>query len=154
MGKSPLAIIESMGLAFPPPAPPAANYVPYYKIGSMVYISGQLPMVGKDIKFIGKVGQDFTTDEGYDAAELCALNILSQLNQATNQDLSLVRNCVKLTGFVNCTPDFTEQPEVINGASNLMIRVFGDAGKHARAAVGVNALPRGVAVEIEAIFAL
>lgn len=154
MGKSPLAIIESMGLAFPPPAPPAANYVPYYKIGSMVYISGQLPANGKELKFIGKVGRDFTTDEGYDAAKLCALNILSQLNQATNQDLSLVRNCVKLTGFVNCTEDFTEQPEVINGASDLMIRVFGNTGKHARAAVGVNALPRGVAVEIEAIFAL
>ena len=154
MPKTPLQIIESMGLAFPPPAPPAANYVPYYRIGSFVYISGQLPMHGNDLKFIGKVGRDFSTDEGYNAAQLCALNILSQLNQATNQDLSLVRNCVKLTGFVNCTEDFTEQPEVLNGASDLMIRAFGDNGKHARAAVGVNSLPRGVAVEVEAIFAL
>lgn len=144
--------LESLSLTLPKAAPPAANYVPFYRQGNLVHVSGQLPMTEQGLQFIGKVGREFTTQEGYEAAQLCALNILAQLNVATDGNLDAIKGCVELNGFVQCTDDFTQQPKVINGASDLMIQVFGDAGKHARAAVGVNALPRGVAVEIKGTF--
>ena len=144
--------LAAIALSLPKAAPPAANYVPFYRQGNVIHVSGQLPLTTEGLQFIGKVGRDFTTQQGYEAARLCALNILAQLNIATDGNLDAIKGCVELNGFVQCTDDFTEQPEVINGASDLMIHVFGDAGKHARAAVGVNALPRGVAVEVKGTF--
>jgi enamine deaminase RidA (YjgF/YER057c/UK114 family) len=141
-------------LTLPSPAAPAANYVPFRIHQDTIYISGQLPYVNGELKYIGKIGQDFDIEDGQEAARLCALNILAQLKKACDGDLSRIEACLRLGGYVNCTPDFTQQPKVINGASDIMIQVFGDHGLHARAAVGVNALPLGVAVEIDAIFAL
>ncbi len=143
---------RQMGIQLPPAAPPAANYSPFVISGDLVFISGQLPMENGALQFIGKVGKDFDVDQGQAAARLCALNILSQLNQACENNFDKVLGCIKLTGFVNCTDDFTDQPKILNGASDLMMEFFGEQGRHARAAVGVNSLPLGVAVEIEGIF--
>ena len=147
--------ILTLGIDLPDAAPPAANYVPFKVEGDVVYVSGQLPMSSGALEYVGKIGEDFSTEQGYKASELCALNILAQLKEACGGDLNCIESCLKLTGFVNAIDSYTEHPEVVNGASDLMIKVFGEQnGRHARAAVGVASLPRGVAVEVEGIFKL
>ncbi len=133
-------------------AAPAANYIPYVITGNLVYVSGQIPFLNGEKMHLGRLGEDLTVEEGAKAAQACALNILAQVNEAVGGEWSRVKRCVKLGGFVNSTPDFTDQPLVINGASNLIGEVMGDAGRHARFAVGAPSLPLGVAVEIDAIF--
>lgn len=136
------------------PMAPAANYQPLHKQGNLIFISGQLPFKEGHLEYKGKVGEEVSEEEGVLSARLCAVNILAQLEKYFgDQDVSKF-TCVKLTGFVNAKSTFTNQPEVVNGASDLMIEVFGDKGQHARAAVGVDSLPRGVSVEVEAIFSL
>lgn len=146
------ARLQELGLALPAAAAPAANYVPYVQTGNLVFVSGQITLQDGALQFVGRVGDDFTTEEAYDAAKLCGLNLIAQVKAACGGDLDRVKRVVRLGGFVNCTADFTDQPKVINGASDLMAEVFGDVGKHARAAVGVNTLPLGVAVEVEGVF--
>ena len=144
--------LAGLGIVLPAMAAPLANYVPARRHGSQIYISGQVPAeAGKD-KFTGKLGSDYTIEEGQQAARLCAVNILAQLKQALDGDLDRVVGVIRLGGFVNAEPDFKDHPKVINGASDLMVEVFGDAGRHARAAVGCYSLPRNVPVEIDAIF--
>ncbi len=144
--------LASLQIILPVPPQAVANYVPYVIAGNLVIISGQLPLKEGAVAFKGKVGQDLSLEEGQAAARLCAINILTQLKEACGGDLARVKRCVRLGGFVNCGTDFTDHPKVINGASDLMADVFGDIGRHARAAVGVNALPLGSAVEVEATF--
>lgn len=144
--------LASLQIILPVPPQAVANYVPYVIAGNLVIISGQLPLKEGAVAFKGKVGQDLSLKEGQAAARLCAINILTQLKEACGGDLARVKRCVRLGGFVNCGTDFTDHPKVINGASDLMADVFGDIGRHARAAVGVNALPLGSAVEVEATF--
>ena len=146
------AHLAELGITIPKGTAPAANYVPYVKTGNLVFISGQVPIVDGKLTYQGKVGQDFTTEEGVACARVCALNILSQVKAACDGDLDKVVRCVKLSGFVNCIDGFGEQPQVVNGASDLMVEVFGDKGRHARFAVGTNALPMNVAVEVDAVF--
>ena len=129
-----------------------ANYVPFVLSGNTVYISGQITIWNGDLRYQGKLGKGVSLDEGYRAARLCGLNLLAQLKNACGGDLERVRRVIKLGGFVNCSQDFTDHPKVINGASDLMLDVFGDAGRHARFAVGVSSLPLGVAVEIDGTF--
>lgn len=145
--------LADLGIVLPAAQAPVASYVPAVIEGNLVFISGQLPVNG-DQMVTGHLGRDVSVEDGQKAAQLCALNILAQLNAALDGHLDRVARCVKLSGFVACTPDFTDHPKVINGASDLMLQVMGDAGKHARAAVGVPSLPRGAAVEVEAVFAL
>jgi enamine deaminase RidA (YjgF/YER057c/UK114 family) len=143
--------LEKLGVALPAPAVPVASYVPYVISGKTLYISGQLPVVnGEMIK--GTLGRDVSIEQGQDAARACAVSILAQAKAALAGDLSRITRLVKLGGFVASTPDFFDHPKIINGASDLMVAALGDAGKHARFAVGVSALPFGVAVEIDAIF--
>ena len=142
--------LKEKQLELPPATAPAANYVPYTISGNQVIISGQLPMKDGAAQFIGKLGKEFGIEEGKKAAEQCLLNVLTHLNVACGGDLSKVKRCLRLGVFVNSTPDFVDQPQVANGASDLMVALFGKAGEHARAAVGVAQLPRGVAVEVEA----
>ncbi len=144
--------LTELGLELGAPAGPAANYVPYVISGNQVFISGQVPMTPQGLKFQGKVGGDLTLDQGREAAKLCALNILAQVKSACEGDLDRVTACVKLGGFVNSGADFDQHPAVINGASDLMVEVFGDIGRHARYAVGAASLPFNVAVEVDAIF--
>ena len=145
------ARLADLGIELPSPPKPVASYVPFVVTGNLVHVSGQVPM-GKDgLEFIGKLGQDFDIETGQAAARLCALNIIAQLKAAADGNLDRITRIVRLGGFVNCSADFKAQPLVINGASDLMVDVFGDAGRHARAAVGTNALPGNVAVEIDAI---
>lgn len=146
--------ITQLGIQLPGPGAPGGNYVPFVQIGNLVYMAGQVCRSEGKMVYVGKVGRDLSVEEGQKAARLCALNLLAQLKVACNGDLDRVVRCVRMGGFVNCTPDFTEQPKVINGASDLMVEIFGDAGKHARTAVGVAALPMDSAVEVEAIFQL
>jgi len=146
------ARLSELGLTLPEAAAPAANYVPYVQTGSLVVVSGQITLENGELKYVGRVGQDFTTEQAYDAAKLCGLNLIAQVKAACGGDLERIKRVVRLGGFVNCTADFTDQPKVINGASDLMAEVFGERGKHARAAVGVNTLPLGVAVEVEGMF--
>ena len=138
----------------PEVAAPAANYVPWTVTGNLVFVSGQITMEDGAIRYQGTVGKDFSVEEARQAARLCALNLVAQLRAACGGDLDRVRRVVKLGGFVNSAPGFTEQHLVINGASDLMVEVFGEAGRHARAAVGVPALPLGVAVEVDGVFEL
>lgn len=144
--------LAEKNITLPPSAAPAANYVPYVISGNLVYISGQLPMENGKPQAIGKLGKEFTVEQGQVTARICAINILSHLKGAVGGDWGRVKRCVRLGVFVNSTPDFTDQPKVANGASDFIVEVLGDAGKHARAAVGVPALPLGVSVEIDAIF--
>ena len=146
------ARLAQLGLDVPTAPTPAANYIPWVRTGNLVYIAGQVPMKDGAYRWVGKVGAEWSMDEGKQAAREVALNILSQLKAALDGDLNRVVRAVKLNGFVNCVPDFVHQPAVINGASELMIEVFGDAGRHARSAVGVASLPFGVAVEIDGVF--
>ncbi|MGL4413430.1 RidA family protein [Roseinatronobacter monicus] len=143
--------LAELGLSLPDAPAPAANYVPFVQSGSLVFISGQISS-GPDGLICGKLGADLGVDEGVGAARACGLALIAQLRTACAGDLTRLRRVVKLTGFVNCAPDFTDQPKVVNGASDLMVAVFGEAGRHARAAVGAPSLPLGVAVEIEGIF--
>lgn len=148
------AKLQEMGLSLPAAAAPAANYVPYVAEGGLLYVSGQLP-IGPDGAIVtGRLGQSLDVEQGAHAAGLCALGILAQVSHAVGGDWGRVRRCVKLGGFVCCTPDFTQHPLVVNGASDLVAAAMGDAGWHARFAVGAPCLPLGAAVEVEAIFAL
>jgi enamine deaminase RidA (YjgF/YER057c/UK114 family) len=148
-----LSRLADLGIVLPAVVPPVASYVPVVIEGNLIFVSGQLPVRdGEMIK--GHLGRDVSLEEGQRAAQLCALNILAQVSAALDGQLDRIARCVKLGGFVACTADFTDHPKVINGASDLMLQVLGDAGKHARAAVGVPSLPLGAAVEVEAVFAL
>ena len=146
--------ITELGIKLPDPKTPVGNYVATKIIGKMLFISGQISIDENGELIKGKVGKDLNTDAGYEAAKRCAISIISQVNKACENDLSKVKSCVKLTGFVNSTDDFIDQPKVINGASDLVVSIFGKAGMHTRAAVSTNSLPLGVSVEIDAIFEL
>jgi enamine deaminase RidA (YjgF/YER057c/UK114 family) len=146
------ARLAELGVELPEPSTPAANYVPFVVSGNQVFIAGQIPFWNGEVKFRGIVGQDFDVEEAQDAARTCALNLLAQLKVACNGNLDRVRRCVKLGVFVNCPAGYDRQPEIANGASDLMVEVFGDAGRHARFAVGAGSLPRNVAVEVDGIF--
>ena len=144
--------IKELNLELPEARDPVGSYVASKIIGKMLFISGQIS-IGADGQLIkGKVGKELKTEEGYEAAKRCGLNIIAQVKKACNNDLSKIKSCIKLTGFVNSTEDFIEQPKVINGASDLIVSVFGDAGMHTRAAISTSSLPLGVSVEIDAIF--
>ena len=146
--------IKELQIELPEAKAPVGSYVATKIVGNLLYISGQISMNSKGELIKGKVGKDLTTDEAYKAAERCGLSIVAQVKKACNGDLSKIKSCVKLTGFVNSTEDFTEQPKVINGASDLIASVFAEAGMHTRAAVSANSLPLGVSVEVDAIFEL
>ncbi len=146
--------LAEKGVALPDAAAPAANYVPFVRSGALVFVSGQLPMKDGAPAVHGLLGQDLDVPAGAEAARLCAINIIAQVKRACQGDLDRVARCVRLGGFVAATPDFTQHPAVINGASDLIAHAFGDGGAHARAAVGVASLPFGVAVEVEAVFEL
>ena len=148
------ARLNELGIELPLAAAPIANYVGYTVAGNLVIVSGQISVWNGERRFVGKLGAGISIVEGQQAARLCALNLLAHLRAAAGGDLDRVRRVLRLGGFVNCTPDFTDMPQVVNGASDLMVEVFGDAGRHARAAVGVSALPGGVAVEVEGTFEL
>ena len=149
---NPLDKLKELNITLPEAPSPVGAYVAFKKINNFLYISGQLP-INKDGKIIkGTIGKELTIEDGQKAAKLCAINILAQVNKALDGNLNKVKNCIKITGFVNSSNDFKDQPKVINPASEIFASVFGDSGKHARAAVSTNALPLGVAVEIDAIF--
>ena len=148
------ARLAELKIELPKAAAPAANYVPWTISGKTLYVAGQIPFWNGELKFVGRVGEAMTLEQGQQAARLCALNIIAQAKVACGGDLDRVARVLKLTGYVNCVASFTDQPKVINGASDLMVQVFGDAGKHARAAVGVNVLPFGVTTEVDAIIEL
>jgi len=147
------ARLKELGIALPDMATPVANYVPFVRAGSLVFISGQITMgANKTVEYVGAVGKELTVEDGRKAARLAAVNVLAALKSALDGDLDKVKRVVKITGFVNAIPGFAQHPEVVNGASDLFVEVFGEKGRHARAAVGAGSLPRDVAVEIEAIF--
>ena len=146
--------IKELKINLPEAKPPVGSYVATKIVGNLLYISGQISISENGELIKGKIGKDLSTEEGYKAAERCGLSIISQARLACNGDLSKIKSCIKLTGFVNSTDSFTEQPKVINGASDLIASVFGDAGMHTRAAVSTNSLPLGVSVEVDAIFEL
>ncbi|MDC0215735.1 RidA family protein [Candidatus Pelagibacter sp.] len=146
--------IKELNIDLPEAKAPVGSYVATKIIGNLLYISGQISMDAKGKLIKGKVGKDLTTDVAYKAAERCGLSIVAQVKKACDGNLSKVKSCVKLTGFVNSTDDYTEQPKVVNGASDLIASIFGEAGMHTRAAVSTNSLPLGVSVEVDAIFEL
>jgi enamine deaminase RidA (YjgF/YER057c/UK114 family) len=146
--------IKELQIELPEAKAPVGSYVATKIVGNLLYISGQISMNSKGELIKGKVGKDLTTDEAYKAAERCGLSIVAQVKKACDGDLSKVKSCIKLTGFVNSTEDYVEQPKVINGASDLIASIFGEAGMHTRAAVSANSLPLGVSVEVDAIFEL
>ena len=144
--------IKKNNIKLPTAAGPVGSYVASKQVGKLLYISGQIS-IDQDGKLIkGKIGKDLTTEDGYNAAIRCALSIVSQAKKYLGNDISKIKSCIKLTGYVNSTDDFTEQPKVINGASDTIVKIFGDIGIHTRAAVSTNSLPLGVAVEVDAIF--
>lgn len=146
------ARLAALKIELPNPAAPAANYVPTVIAGNLLFVAGQITIFNGELRYLGKLGAGIDVETGRQAARLCGLNIISQARAALGGSLDRVKRCVKVGGFVNCTPDFIEHPQVVNGASDLMVEVFGDAGKHARFAVGAVSLPRGVSVEVDAIF--
>ena len=146
--------IKKYGIKLPVAADPVGSYVATRISNNQIFISGQISMDENGNLIKGKLGKDLNTDDGYKAARRCALNIVAQVKKACGDDLSKIKSCIKLTGFVNSTEDFIEQPKVINGASDLIASIFGDIGMHTRAAVSANSLPLGVAVEVDAIFEL
>ncbi len=146
--------LKKSGYELPEVAAPAANYVPYIISGKHLFISGQIPFLNGKKMHLGRVGESLTLEQGIEAARACALNILAQADQAVGGDWSKVARCLKLGGFVNCGNEFLDHPKVINGASDLIVAVMGEHGKHIRFAVGASSLPLGVAVEIEAVFEL
>ena len=141
-------------IKLPEPKAPVGSYVATKITGKLLYISGQISIAENGELIKGKIGKDLSTEQGYEAAKRCGLSIVAQAKVACNGDLSKIKSCIKLTGFVNSTEDFTEQPKVINGASDLIATIFGDVGMHTRAAVSTNSLPLGVSVEVDAIFEL
>jgi enamine deaminase RidA (YjgF/YER057c/UK114 family) len=143
--------LAELGIEVPEAAAPVANYVGWVKSGNLVFVSGQVTLKDGQFLYIGKLGGGMSLEEGQAAARLCGVNIIAQLKAACDGDLDRVKRIVRLGGFVNSTPDFTDQPKVINGCSDLMVEVFGDKGRHARAAVSASSLPLGVAVEVDAI---
>ncbi len=150
MAETAEARLAAMGVTLPTPPAPAASYIPTLKTGQLVFVSGQVSILPGGDKHVGKLGHDLGVEEGQTAARVCAINILANLKAALG-DLEKIKRVVKLTGFVNCTPDFTEPHLVMNGCSDFLIEVLGERGKHSRSAVGVASLPLGVAVEVEAI---
>ena len=146
--------IQELKIKLPEAKPPVGSYVATKIVGNLLFISGQISIAENGELIKGKIGKELSTEQGYDAAKRCGLSIVAQAKVACNGDLSKIKSCVKLTGFVNSTEDFTEQPKVINGASDLIASIFGDVGMHTRAAVSTNSLPLGVSVEVDAIFEL
>jgi len=146
--------LKELNIDLPKAADPVGSYVATKITGKLLYISGQISMNENGELIKGKLGKELNTEAGYNAAKRCALNIIAQAKKACNNDLSKIKSCIKLTGFVNSTDEFIEQPKVINGASDLIVSVFGNYGMHTRAAVSTNTLPLGVAVEVDAIFEL
>ncbi len=146
------ARLDELGLALPPAQPPVATYVPYVVTGHLVVVSGQLPMAEGKLGWAGKLGGAVSVEDGKQAARQCLLNVLAHLATACGGDLDRVVRVVRLGGFIACTPDFTQHPQVMNGASDLAVEIFGEAGRHARATVGVPSLPMDAAVEIEGMF--
>ena len=146
--------INQLNIILPKATPPVGSYVATKEVGKLLYISGQISIDSDGNLIKGKLGKDLTTEQGYEAARRCVLSIVSQAKKHLSDDLSKIKSCIKLTGFVNSTDDFTEQPKVINGASDTMAKIFGDSGMHTRAAISSNSLPLGVAVEVDAIFEL
>ena len=151
---SPEQNIKKLKIKLPEAKAPVGNYVATKISGKILFISGQISIDENGHLIKGKVGKDLDTESGYNAAKRCALSIISQVKKTCDDDLSKIKSCIKLTGFVNSTDDFTEQPKVINGASDLIASIFGDSGMHTRAAVSTNSLPLGVSVEVDAIFEL
>ena len=147
------ARLAKLGIELPKPAPAWANYDPYVVSGHLVYVSGQLSQLGT-VKYVGKLGAELSIEDGYKAARICGLNLLSQLKAACGGDLDRVARCLELGGFVNSAPDFYDQPKVLNGASDLLVEVLGSAGRHTRFAVGAAALPLNFAVEVKGVFEL
>jgi enamine deaminase RidA (YjgF/YER057c/UK114 family) len=143
--------LKELGISLPVMSKPVANYVKYVQTGKLIYLSGHGPKNSKGEDIAGKVGEGTSIEQGYDAARACAIQLISTLKDATGGDLKKVKHIVKVLGMVNCTPGFTDQPKVINGCSDLLVAVFGERGKHARSAVGMNALPNNIVVEIEMI---
>ena len=143
--------LQGLQIELPTASTPGANYVPFKRVGSLLFLTGQLSQWNGERRFIGKLGSDFTIEQGQEAARLCALNLIAHAREALAGDLDRVIGCVRLAGYVNSEPTFGDQSQVINGASDLFIQVFGEAGRHTRLAVGVAALPYGVAVEVEAV---
>ena len=146
--------LKDLGITLPTPPAPVASYVPYVISGNLVFISGQVTATPDGLKYVGIVGKEISVEDGKAAARLCAINLIAQVKAAAGGDLDRVKRCVKVTVFVNAVPGFAQHPEVANGASDLFVEVFGDAGRHARAAVGAGSLPRNVATEVEAVFEL
>jgi enamine deaminase RidA (YjgF/YER057c/UK114 family) len=144
--------LRQLGIELPEPSKPGANYVPSVRTGNLIFLTGQLSQWNGERRFIGKLGREFGVEEGQQAARLCALNLVAQLRAALDGDLDRVVRCVRIAGYVNSVPDFVAQSQVINGASDLFVEVFENAGRHTRMAVGVSALPYDVAVEVEAVF--
>jgi len=143
--------LKELDIVLPTPPAPVASYVPYVVSGSLVYVSGQVTIAADGLKYVGTVGKELSLEDGNAAARLCAINVIAQAKAACGGDLDRVRRVVKVTVFVNAVPGFAQHPEVANGASDLFVAVFGEAGKHARAAVGAGSLPRNVATEVEAV---
>ena len=146
--------IRKLKIVLPDAKAPVGSYVATKIVGKLLFISGQISIDGNGELIKGKIGQELTTDDGYNAAKRCGLSIISQVKKACDNDLSKIKSCIKLTGFVNSTDNFIEQPKVINGASDIIASIFGNAGMHTRAAVSTNSLPLGVSVEVDAIFEL
>ena len=146
--------LAELGIELPQAPAPAANYIPFVVTGNLVFVAGQVTVLNGEVKFKGRLGEDMDIDEGYQAARLCGLNLIAQAQAAAAGDLDKIKRVVKLGGFVSATPDFTDHPKVVNGASDLMAEVFGEAGKHARFAMGAGSLPLGVAVEGDGVFEL
>jgi enamine deaminase RidA (YjgF/YER057c/UK114 family) len=145
------ARLAELGIELPKAAAPAANYIPYVRTGNLVFISGQGAFRDGAFEYLGRVGENMSIEEAQQSARLVGLNLIAQMKEACGGDLDRVVRIVKLGGFVNSTPDFTDQPKVVNGASDLMVEVFGEAGRHARFAVGAPTLPLGFSVEIDAV---
>jgi len=143
--------LRSLCIELPAPSSPGANYVPFVQSGNLLFLTGQLSQWNGERRFIGKLGRDFSVEEGQQAARLCALNLVAQARHALNGDLNRVSRCIRIAGYVNSAPEFSGQSQVINGASDLFVQVFGESGRHTRMSVGVAALPYGVAVEVEAV---
>jgi enamine deaminase RidA (YjgF/YER057c/UK114 family) len=146
------ARVAELGLSLPAAPSPSANYVPFVVTGNLVYVSGQLPLVDGKAQHVGRAGEAAAIEDGYASARLCALNVVAQVAAAVGDRLSRVKRCVNMTVFVNATPEFSEHPRIANGASDLMVEIFGDAGRHSRAAVGMGSLPRGALTEVQAVF--
>ena len=144
--------LESINLVLPKAPNPVGAYLGYKKVGNLVFISGQVSFKDNGSLIKGKLGSDLTLEDGQEAVYACAINIVSQIKSACEGDLNKVKNCIKITGFVNSSDTFIDQPKVINSASELLVKIFGESGMHSRAAISVNSLPLGAAVEIEAIF--